>query len=251
MNSIIILSWKANVEGNDRRPLRTNSGRRRFFLSFPALILVCLIPQRMDAQILDIISIINTAIKKVIVATDLEVQRLQNQTIGLQNAQKELENTMQQSELSGIAQWVQQQRDLFAGYYQELLVVKNALVTYEAVKDMIEKQVQIVSGYRQASAILRQDKHFSADEVTHLSAVLSGIVKQSEQNLKRLEMVVQSLVTQMDDAARLRIIDEAGSGINKNYSDLVQFSQQSYLLSVQRSTDARDVIVTRALYGIE
>lgn len=236
--------------GYGRRPVGTNRcGRWRMVL--PALLLACLAPGAGARAQIPILEIIKAAVKKVIVAADLEVQRLQTRTIGLQNVQKELENTMQQSELKGIANWVQQQRDLFAGYYKELMEVKNALMTYEEVKDMIEKQVQIVSGYKQAYAVIRQDKHFSADEVTQMYAVLSGIMRQSVQNLSRLAMVANSLVTQMDDAARLRIIDDTGSEINRNYNDLAQFSQQSFLLSLQRARDANDVAITRALYGIQ
>jgi len=82
-------------------------------------------------------------------------------------------------------------------------------------------------------------------------AVLSGIMNQSVQNLKNLVMVVNALITQMNDAGRLRIIDETGAGIDRNYTDLQQFSQQSFLLSLQRSRDADDVAATKALYGIQ
>jgi hypothetical protein len=210
-----------------------------------------LAPQKSDAQILDIISIINAAVKKVIVAADLEVERLQTQTIGLQNAEKELDNTMQQTKLADIANWVQQQKDLFGEFYQELWKVKNALSTYERVKDMIEKEGQIVSGYKQVWSALQQDKHFSVDELSHMNAVLTGIMNQSVANLNGIYMVINAFVTQMGDADRLRIIDEAGGNIDRNYSDLAQFNQQATLLSLQRSKDAGDEAVTKALYGIQ
>ncbi|HEV9036268.1 MAG TPA: conjugal transfer protein TraI [Puia sp.] len=208
-------------------------------------------PSRSDAQVLDIINIINAAVKKVIVATDLEIERLQTETIDAQNAGKALENDMEQSELSGIASWVQQQRDLFSEYYQELKQVKNVIFSYEEVKEMIDKQVKIIAGYQQVYSALRQDKHFSLDEVSHALAVLAGIASQSAQNIQRLTLVVTSLLTQISDAGRLRLIDETGSDIDRNYSDLVEFSQQSFLLSLQRARDADDIAVTRALYGIQ
>src|SRR6185312_4842467 len=160
-------------------------------------------------------------------------------------------NDMQQSELSGIAGWVQQQRDLFTEYYQELRQVKNVIAAYEEVKAMIDKQAKIMAGYRQVYAALQQDKHFGVDELNHAFAVLTGIASQSAQNIQRLTMVVTSLLTQMGDAARLRLIDETGNEIDRNYSDLAQFSQQSFLLSVQRARDVNDIAATRALYGIQ
>ena len=71
------------------------------------------------------------------------------------------------------------------------------------------------------------------------------------QNISRLTVVVTSLLTQMGDAARLRLIDETGAGIDRNYTDLAQFSQQNFLLSLQRAKDANDIAATRALYGIQ
>jgi len=224
---------------------------RRGWVVGPALLLACLMPGRTDAQVLDIISIINAAVKKVIVATDLEVERMQSETIGTQNAEKSAENDMEQSELSGIAGWVEQQRELFAEYYQELREVKNVIATYEEVKAMIEKQTQIIAGYQQVYSVLQQDKHFSAAEISHAYSVLSGIAAQSAQNISRLTVVVTSLLTQMGDAARLRLIDETGSDIDRNYTDLAQFSQQNFLLSLQRAKDANDIAATRALYGIQ
>jgi hypothetical protein len=217
----------------------------------PALLLACLMPGRTDAQVLDIISIINAAVKKVIVATDLEVERMQSETIDAQNTEKSAENDMEQSELSGIAGWVEQQRELFAEYYQELREVKNVIATYEEVKAMIEKQEKIIAGYQQVYSVLQEDKHFSATELSHALSVLSGIAGQSAQNISRLTVVIKSLLTQMGDAARLKLIDETGSDIDRNYMDLAQFSQQNFLLSLQRAKDANDIAATRALYGIQ
>jgi len=235
--------------GTGRRSFGGSRGGRRWWM-LPALLLACLapgVPARAQIPILDII---NAAVKKVIVATDLEIERMQTETIGLQNTEKAAENDMEQSELTDITGWVQQQRDLFAEFYQELWEVKNAIATYEEVKDMIEKQAKIVAGYKQAYATVSQDKHFSAAEVSTMSAVLSGIMNQSVQNINRLTTVVTALVTQMGDGPRLTIIDETGRDIDRNYTDLAQFSQQSFLLSAQRAQNANDLAGTKALYGI-
>jgi len=218
---------------------------------WPALLLACLIPGRSDAQVLDVIDIINSAIKRVIVATDLKVERMQTETIDAQTAEKAEENDMEQSELTGITNWVEQERELFASYYQELREVKNVIATYQEVREMIEKQARIIAGYQRVYAALRQEKHFSVDELGHAYAVLSGIAAQSAQNIKRLTLVVTSLLTQMGDVARLQLIDETGNDIDRNYTDLAQFSQQNFLLSLQRAKDANDIAVTRALYGIQ
>jgi hypothetical protein len=216
-----------------------------------ALLLACLVmgaPARAQIPILDIIQ---AGIKKVIVATDLEIERMQTETIEAQNTEKAAENDMAQSELTDITGWVQQQRDLFAEFYQELWTVKTALATYEEVRDMIAKQARIVAGYRQVYAMLSNDPHFSATELSGMDKVLSGIASQSGQNIEHLTSVVTSLVTEMGDGPRLAIIDETGKDIDKNYADLARFSQGAFLLSAQRAQSAGDLASTRALYGIQ
>lgn len=207
-------------------------------------------PARSDAQVLDIISIINAAAKKVVVALDLAVQKAEVETLGLQNTEKDLDNSMQQSELGDITSWVQQTKDLYANYFQELWEIKNAINAYDRVKDLIAKEAAVVSGYQQSYAAVQKDSHFTADEVAGMYRVLNGIMQQSVNNLSQIDLVITALLTQMADADRLRIIDEAGSRIDKNYSDLQTFSQRNTMLSLERAQDSNDILATKALYGI-
>ena len=83
------------------------------------VVIALLICVHSNAQ-LAIIDIIKEGIKKVIVAVDLKVQRLQNKTIWLQQAQKTLENTLSKVKLTEIGDWVERQRKLYADYFEEL-----------------------------------------------------------------------------------------------------------------------------------
>ena len=80
-------------------------------------LLVSLNPISAEAQI-PVADIIKQGITKVIKAVDLEVQRLQNKTIWLQNAQKVVENSMSELHLNEIRDWVQKQKVLFRFYPQ-------------------------------------------------------------------------------------------------------------------------------------
>src|SRR5436190_19444363 len=118
-----------------------------------------------------IMEIIKAGVKKVIKAVDLKIQRLQNKTIWLQNAQKTLENTMSKLRLDEIGDWVEKQRKLYADYFDELHKVKTVLTYYQRVRDIIEQQIQIVNEYKAAWALFKQDKHFTADELDYMFGV--------------------------------------------------------------------------------
>src|ERR671927_122256 len=112
--------------------------------------------QNLHAQ-MAIIDVIKEGVKKVIVAVDLKIQRLQTKTIWLQNAQKVVENTMAQLKLDQITEWVQKQKDLYQQYFDELWKVKMALSYYHRIKEVMNEQVAIVKEYKRAYALFRQD----------------------------------------------------------------------------------------------
>jgi hypothetical protein len=208
-------------------------------------------PTRTDAQITDIVGIVTSAVKKVITALDLEVQKLQEQTLVLQDAQKQVENLMHQSNLDAITGWVQQEKDLFSEYYNELWTIKQAISTYEKVREIVVKQEQIISDYNKAYSLIKQDPHFSPNEISHIYAVYGGILNQSIDNINQLTRVLTSFLTQMDDSHRLKMIDEVGERVDQNYSDLHRYTQENIMLSMERAHDENDAAEIMALYGIE
>ncbi len=197
------------------------------------------------------IGIITGLIKKVIKAIDLQVQRLQTQTIWLQDAQRVVENTMHQLKLTDIADWSDKQKNLYANYYNELWTVKNLIGGYQKVKDVIVKQTQLVNAYKQASALFHQDSHFNHDELDYMERVYSGIIDENLKNLEQVYLVVSSFSTQMSDAKRLELIDAAAKKIDGNYTDIKQFNNQNIKLSLQRAKDINDVNTIKQLYGIQ
>jgi hypothetical protein len=221
----------------------------------PVLLIVTIsllggLPVRAHAQFA-IADVIGLVVKKVINAIDLAVQQAQNKTIILQNAQKEIENVMSKLQLDDIADWVEKQRKLYADYYQELWQVKQIISGYDKVKSVVLLQSRIVSEYSQASALFRQDRHFTSAELDHMARVYGGILNASLQNLNQALLVVNSLVTQMDDAGRMKIIDDAAGGMQKNLNDLQQFNQQNMSLSLQRAQAEGDIGTVKRLYGLE
>ncbi|MBS1598450.1 MAG: conjugal transfer protein TraI [Bacteroidetes bacterium] len=203
-----------------------------------------------DAQI-PIISVITGAVKKVINALDLQVQRLQNKTIFLQNAQKLLENEMSKLKLDEIAGWVEKQRKLYSDYYDELWKVKQIIMDYGKIKQVVLLQGKIFSEYKKAYTIFQQDKHFSKAEIEYMYKVYSGIMDESVKDAEQLLLATGDLVTQMGDASRLDIIDQAFVTMQKIYNDLRQFNHQNIELSLQRGAQDGDVESVRKLYGLE
>lgn len=205
--------------------------------------------QKAAAQVA-IAQVIAEGIKKVIKAVDLKIQRLQNKTIWLQNAQKTLENQMSKLKLDEITDWVEKQRKLYDDYFQELWRVKAALAYYSRVKKIIERQVQIVNEYRGAWALFKQDKNFTADELEAMYTIYTGMLKESSKNIDGLFLVINAFATQMSDAKRLEIINKTADAIEQNLMDVKQFNEQNKMISLQRATQKGEIDYVRKLYGL-
>jgi hypothetical protein len=220
-----------------------------FFALGLAVVLAVRPAAEVDAAI-PIAKIIKEGVKKVIKAVDLMIQRLQNKTIWLQNAQKVLENKLNELKLTEIAEWTEKHRKLYQDYYEELWKVKNTIAMYQRVRQVMDKQVRIVDEYRRCWNIVQNDEHFTKDELDYMAKVYSGIMDESVKNLDQIIVVINSFKTQMSDGKRLEIIEQAASEIDQNYFDLKQFNTQNMLLSLNRAKDANEINVVKKLYGL-
>ena len=194
--------------------------------------------------------VIKAGVKKAIVAMDLQVQRLQNRTIWLQNAQKVLENKLSELRLSEIADWTERQRQLYAEYYEELWKVKAAIAFYGQVRDIIWQQAAMVEAYRRAYALFRQDGNFSVEELGYMQRGYTGILGESVKDLDQVLLAVNSFAVQMSDGERLALIHRAAESLARHYSDLREFNEQAIRLALQRAGERNDLQRVERLYGL-
>jgi hypothetical protein len=225
--------------------------KRKFKILICALtcLLFSLTGNMASAQV-PVVSLVSGVIKKVITALDLKVQELQNQTIALQNAEQNLENSMSLGNLNDITGWIGKERSLYQNYYKELATVKTIISDYDEVERIISEQEELVLEYKNAQSLFSQDKHFSASELSEMATAYNGILQESIRNLDEVVLAVKSFVTQMSDAQRLLLIHKASAGMQKNLNDLRQYNNNNVWLSLQRASDEQDKQAVKTLYGI-
>lgn len=222
--------------------------KKMWFITLLATSLLVVAPTQQSHAIVWVI--VQEAIKKVVKAMDLQIQRLQNKTIWLQNAQKTLENTLSKMKLDEISDWTKKQKEQYEKYYEELTKVKEIIAYYQRIRDITQKQGRIVDEYNRTWALIKQDKHFTADEINYMAQVYSGILDESMKNIDQISMVIKSFTTKMSDAKRLELINKAADRVDANYSDLTKFNHQNTILSLQRAKTENDVETVKKLYGL-
>ncbi|MDN3548971.1 conjugal transfer protein TraI [Mucilaginibacter aquaedulcis] len=194
--------------------------------------------------------LVSGAIKKVIMAVDLKVQQLQNQTIALQNAGQRLENNLHLSGLDDISGWLNREKELYAGYYRELSEVRPLIADYEEVKTIITRQEQLVAEYRRASGMFSRDRHFSQAELRYMETIYQGILQESLRDLDQVLTAVSAYSTQMNDAERLQRIRETSQAMQVSLDHLRQFNRQTAALSLRRAKDVQDRQQVKQFYSI-
>lgn len=200
--------------------------------------------------VLPILEIVKAVTKKVIKAIDLRIQKLQNKTIWLQNAQKKVENVLSKLKLDEISDWTQKQKELYKGYYEELTKVKSVITYYQRIKEITKKQTRLVQEYEKAWNLFKQDTHFKDSEIQYMERVYTGILEESIKNIDQIFFILDSFTTQMSDLKRLEIINKVADEIDSNYDDLTLFNQQNIKLSLQRAKTEADVNQVKQFYGI-
>ena len=215
-----------------------------------SILILQLLPSGHVSAQAGIIDAIKEAAKKVIVAIDLQVQRLQNHTLDLQIVQKELDNVFSKLRLDEISDWTNKQKEIYQEYFDELWRVKTIITYYKRITDIISSQKQLVSEYKSAYALFQQDSHFSQDEISYMYEVYSGIIDESTKNIDQLLELLESFTVQMSDGERLELLSKVTNGITKNISDLRSFNDQNIQLSLQRAKDQADVALVKKLYGL-
>ncbi len=226
---------------------------KKFMILMPTSLIVLMVSlplEHVNAQVA-VLEVIKAGVKKVIKAVDLKIQRMQNETIWLQNAQKVMENQLSKIKLTEISDWTEKQKELYSKYYSELWKVKAAITYYNRIKEITTKQVFLVEEYKKAWNLAKQDKNFKPQELDYMYNVYSGILKESAKNLDEILLVVNSFRTQMSDSKRLEIINSAADRIDENYSDLKQFNNQNILMSVQRSKGQQQIRDVQKLYDLQ
>jgi len=225
--------------------------KKKLIVSLVCLLLVSTSARPAEKNmVLPILEIVKAVTKKVIKAIDLRIQKLQNKTIWLQNAQKQVENVLSKLKLDEISDWTQKQKDLYKGYYEELAKVKSIITYYQRIREITKKQTQLVQEYERAWNLFKQDTHFKDSEIQYMERVYTGILEESVKNIDQIFLILDSFATQMSDLKRLEIINKAADQIDGNYDDLTMFNQQNILLSLQRAKTEADLNQVKQFYGI-
>lgn len=187
------------------------------------------------AQTLDPVSII---LSKAIKAIDLKVQRLQNQTLILQQAQQQAEQKLSKQKLEEIGSWHRQLSALYAGYFTELMQVKPMISGGSTVRQILALHEQIVVVYGKSQKDASTKPQYDA------------ILNNSRELVQTLQLMLSGQIA-FKDAEKIAMIATLKHAIQQSYDSMQFLSTQQMAIIADRKRRQSEIQIIKRLYAIQ
>ncbi len=190
----------------------------------------------LDAQSIDPVSLV---IAKVIKALDLQVQKLQNQTIWLQHAQQVATHELSKLKLEQIAGWQNRQKELYASYFRELKTAKPLLKNLPQVKQILAMQAEVAKEYRRYLKDI------------HVQESYDALLMVSNEILQELQPVIKGNTLLMKDADRLLFLASLRDSMEHCLEEMNQLNNQFAQGVNNKMRMKQDLRMVKTLNGIK
>jgi hypothetical protein len=200
-----------------------------------------------NAQVLEIIGIVTN---KIIKAIDLKVQAMQNATINLQIAQKELENELSKESLADIGSLTEQQKELYKNYYASLKQVKVAVGATAGLIKIRQQQKSLNELYNLALSKTQLDPHFTPKEQTDIKQSFRNIIDEGAFTLDKLETTLRNNSIVATDAERMKLITQSANQLEGLLYKLQTLYSRNQETSIKRARSKEETETIKTLYGL-
>lgn len=141
--------------------------------------------------------------------------------------------------------------NLHKEYFNSLKEVNPKIKNYSKVADIILLQMNIVKVYKEAAKQIKQNKSFSANEITYINSVFERLLNDCTKTIDVLITVTTSGQLEMKDDERLKRIDRLYNDMQTNYVFVQSFSDEAKLLGASRTKEQNNIQSSRIINGIK
>ena len=153
--------------------------------------------------------------------------------------------------LNTIGDFKQGDLDLHLDYFNSLNAINPNIKNYAIVAKIILLQVNILKSYSHTMRYVNQNDLFHGDELAYVKRVLDRLLKDCDTTVDELTVVLTQGKLELKDDERLERIDILYQTMLENHSFCQDFSNQTRMLGLSRSSESRDVKTSRALQGLK
>jgi hypothetical protein len=138
-----------------------------------------------------------------------------------------------------------------SGYFASLETVNPQIKRYMRVADIIAMELKIAKQSGSAIKSFRNNHLFTSAEFNYLQGVFHTLLSDCAKNLDRLLEIITNGSLQMKDDERIVAIDKIYFDMQHKQEFARAFSNNAAGLSIERSNDENDIIISKKLNGLK
>jgi ABC-type multidrug transport system fused ATPase/permease subunit len=148
--------------------------------------------------------------------------------------------------LGSISGTLKTENGLHTTYYNRMKTATPVVKNNNMVKEIMAWQQDIITRLRGISEI----SGMTTEEKSYLEQVRSAVLKDCDQQLNTLEVVIGDGKIEMSDADRIALVTKIHTAMMENYRFASGFTAQAKLYAFRRQQEQNQVKVTKQVYGI-
>jgi hypothetical protein len=136
-------------------------------------------------------------------------------------------------------------------YFTSLVTVNPKIKHYSKVAEIIALQIIITKQSGNALKNFRNNRHFTTTEINYLQTVFNKLLTECTRNLDELFSLITNGTLQIKDDERIKAIDKIYIDMQDKQQFARAFSNSALGLSIQRSNEANDIVISKTLNGLK
>ena len=141
--------------------------------------------------------------------------------------------------------------DLNSKYFTSLVTVNPKIKRFQKVADIIAIQVSIAKYTGKAIRNLINSNQFTNKELSYFKEVFNKLLTDCAKNLDELYSVITNGTVQMKDDERIKAIDNIYDDMQDKKMFTISFCNDASGLSIQRSNDEKNILISKKLNGLK
>ena len=138
-----------------------------------------------------------------------------------------------------------------SNYFTSLKSVNPQIKRYKKVADIIALQISIAMQSDNAIKTFRNNHHFTPTEINYLQGVFNMLLSDCAKNLDELLNLITNGNLQMEDDERIKAIDRIYVDMQDKQQFVRAFINNAAGLSIQRSNEENEIIISKKLNGLK
>jgi hypothetical protein len=136
-------------------------------------------------------------------------------------------------------------------YFTSLVTVNPKIKHYSKVAEIIALQITITKQSGNVLKNFRKNRHFATTEINYLQSVFNKLLSECAKNFDEIFSLITNGNLQMKDDERIKAIDKIYIDMQDKQQFARAFSNSAAGLSIQRSNEANDIIISKKINGIK